>query len=211
MRPLRIMRLLIYVVEPFSFTPARAKEFLNQVATFFFEHAGRNLNSVIQKICITNTEAGLDRSRFLISSTVNQPPHSCLDQSARAHRTRFDRRIDNRVSQPVVVNLLRSLAQRDDFCMGRWVSPGPRAVPSLGQQYVSLHNTSTNWYFIVSLGIYRRLERDAHPMRINVTLSGHRIHRRIHPSNNKGETIGMAQNSVKPAIFRRLARIMLAL
>ena len=64
-----------------------------------------------------NTEVRFDCARLLISRAINKQRHSRLNQRARTHRARLDRRINRSVRQPVIPDFRRRFSQRNNFCM----------------------------------------------------------------------------------------------
>ena len=69
---------------------------------------------MIQKIRTANTEMRFDCARLLISRTVNKQRHARLNQRARTHRARLDRRINRSVRQPVIPDFRRRFSQRNN-------------------------------------------------------------------------------------------------
>ena len=126
-----------FILHPSAFYPSAfilcspavgAKKLLHQLAALFFQHAGSDFNSMIQEIRVANAKPRFDRAGSFIDRAINQPLHSRLNQSAGAHRAGFDRGINNSVCQPVVAELLRGFAQRDDFRVSSRIPIGARSV-----------------------------------------------------------------------------------
>ncbi len=80
-----------------STVPPRAKKLLHYRAALFLKNSSADLNSMIQKIRVANAKSRRDGTGLFIGRAINQPPHSCLDESSRAHCAGLDRRIDNSV------------------------------------------------------------------------------------------------------------------
>src|SRR5436190_3630031 len=188
---------------PFAFLLSpRAKKLLNELAAFSFQHAGRYLDVMIQEIRVANTKAGLDRPASPVARAENKPPHPRLNQSPGTHCAGLDRGIDNRISEPVVINLARSFAQRDDLGVRGRVSPCTRTVACQGNQRFIDHNAGTDGHLTALLRLPGCCERLTHPVCVNLSFGARHTHRRILPSNNESQTIGTALSSVKRAIFR---------
>ena len=153
MRPLRAL-----------FSSPAAKKILHERATFVFQHARSHFNAMIQKIRVADPEATLDRARAFVSCAVNQPSDARLDQSAGAHRARFDRRINVNSGQPVIAELTSGLAQRDDFSVGSGIAVGASAVTADGDESAVVDNTSTDRHLTAIFRFPGRGERLAHPV-----------------------------------------------
>src|SRR5690242_509456 len=133
MRPLRAL-----------FSSPAAKKILHERAAFVFEHALSQFNAMIQKLRVADPEATVDRACAFVSRAVNQPPDARLDQSASAHRARFDRRVNIDAHQPVVAELTGGFAQGDDFSVGSGIAVGASAVTADGDELAVMDNTSTD-------------------------------------------------------------------
>src|SRR5690242_20747463 len=90
MRPLRAL-----------FSSPAAEKILHQRAALVFQHAFSHIDAMIQKVRVADLEATMDRAGAFVSRAVNQPAYPRLNQRARAHRTRLDRRVDRNAPQSV--------------------------------------------------------------------------------------------------------------
>ena len=126
MRPLRVL----------LFSSPASEKLLHQRATFILQHAGADLNPVIQKIRVANSKATHHRACSFVRRTVNQTSDPRLYQSTRAHRARLDRRVNIHAAEPVVAELAGSFAERDDFSVGCGVAVGARAVSGDSDEFV---------------------------------------------------------------------------
>ena len=153
MRPLRAL-----------FSSPAAEKNLHERAAFVFEHALSQFNAMIQKLRVADPEATVDRARAFVSCAVNQPPDARLDQSAGAHRARFDRRVNIDAHQPVVAELTGGLAQRDDFSVGSGIAVGASAVTADGDELAVMDNTSTDRHLTAIFRFPGRGERLPHPV-----------------------------------------------
>src|SRR6185369_14316105 len=123
-----------------------------------------HFNAMIQKICVANSEATLDRTGAFVSRAVNQSSDARLNQSARAHCARFDRRINVNARQPVVAELTGGLAQRDDFSVGSGIAVGASAVTANGDELAIVNNTSADRHLTAIFGFPSGGERLPHPV-----------------------------------------------
>jgi len=153
MRPLRAL-----------FSSPAAEKILHERATFVFEHALSHFNAMIQKIRVADPEATLDRARALVSGAVNESANARLDQSAGAHRARFDRRVNIDAREPVVGELTGGLAQGDDFSVGSGIAVGASAVTADGDELAVVDNTSTDRHLTAIFRFPGRGERLPHPV-----------------------------------------------
>ena len=153
MRPLRAL-----------FSSPAAEKILHERATFVFEHALSDFNSMIQKICVADPEATLDRARALVFGAVNESSDARLNQRAGTHRARFDRRVNVDARQPVIAELTGGLAQGDDFRVGSGIAVGASAVTADGDELAVVDNTSADRHLTAIFGFPSRVERLPHPV-----------------------------------------------
>src|SRR5690349_8146116 len=153
MRPLRAL-----------FSSPATEKILHERATFVFEHALSQFDTMIQKLRVADPEATVNRARAFVSRAVNQPPDARLDQSAGTHRARFDRRVNMDACQPVVAELMGSLAQSDDFSVGSGIAIRASAVAANGDELAVVDNTSTDRHLTAIFCFPGRCERLPHPV-----------------------------------------------
>jgi hypothetical protein len=127
---------------------------------------------MIQKICVADPEATVNRSGALVWCAVNQTPDARLYQSARAHRARLDRGVNIHASKPVVANLPSSFAQRDDFSMSGWVAVSAGAISRDGDELVVVDNTNADRDLTAILCLTGRGQRLPHPAFVNLGFRG---------------------------------------
>ena len=161
MRPLRAL-----------FSSPAAEKILHERATFVFEHALSHFNAMIQKICVANPEATLDRTGAFVSRAVNQSSDARLNQSAGAHRARFDRRVNINARQPVVAELTGGFAQRDDFSVSSGIAVSAGAISGDGEELVVVDNTSSDRHLTAIFRFTSRGQRLPHPAFINLGFRG---------------------------------------
>jgi hypothetical protein len=145
-----------------SRSPVR-KELLHQGAALSLEYSLDHLHAMIQKIRVANTEMRFDCARLLISRAVNKYRHAGLNQRARAHRARLDRRINRGVRQPVVTDFRRSLSERDDLGMRGWIAISARAISGDYDQLIAADNTGADGNFVACRRLFRCAQSLAHP------------------------------------------------
>src|SRR5687768_1755915 len=155
------------------FSSPGAEKLLHQRATFVFQHAGSYLDTMIQKLRIANTKATVHRACALVWRAVNQPPHACLDQRSRTHRTRLDRRVNIEARQPVITELSGGLTKSDDFSVGSWIAVGAGAVSGNGNQGVATDNTRADRHLTATSSLLSRGQRLPHPLLISFRGSIH--------------------------------------
>src|ERR1051326_1890619 len=156
MRPLRAL-----------FSSPAAEKILHERATFFFQHALSHLDAMIQKICIANPEATVNCAGSFVTRAVNECSDARLNQSARAHRTRFDRRINSDTREPVVTEFAGSLAQGDDFSVSSGIAVGAGAITDDDDELVVVDNTSADGHLTAIVSVPGRGQRLPHPVFID--------------------------------------------
>ena len=161
MRPLRVL-----------FCSSAPEKLLHQRATFWFQHAGADLNTMIQEICIADAKPARYRTCPLVSRAVDQTSDTRLYQSARAHRTWLDGRVDIDIYEPVITDLPRGLTKRDDFSVGCGIAVGAGAVSGDGNERVAVDNTSADRHLTATSGLLSRGQRLPHPVLINLSFRG---------------------------------------
>jgi hypothetical protein len=161
MRPLRAL-----------FSSPAAKKILHERAAFLFQHALSHFDAMIQKICVADPEASVDRAGAFVCRPVNQTPDARLDQSARAHGARLNRRVNINARQPVVAELTGGFAKRDDFSVSSWVAVGSGAISRYGDELVLTDNTSADRHLTAIFCLTGRGQRLPHPAFINLGFRG---------------------------------------
>ena len=154
------------------FSSPAAEEFLHQCAAFFFQHAGSHFDAMIQEISIADLEATSDRARAFVWCAVNQTSDTRLNQGAGAHRTWLDRRVNNNAGEPVVTELLRGLAQGDDFSVGGGIAVCAGAISGDGDEFIAADNTSADRHLTATSGFSSRGQRLPHPALIKLSFRG---------------------------------------
>jgi hypothetical protein len=153
---------------------------------------------MIQLIRAANLKVTVDRSCSFVSRAVNQQPNASLNQSAGAHSARLDRRVNDRLRETVITDLLCRLTKCDNLGVRRRIAIGARAVTGDSDHLRAHYDDSADWHFIARLSVPRRAQRLAHPplMRFYPRVCTVRQHL---GSNSETETIGFAKMSVKQA------------
>jgi hypothetical protein len=168
------------------FTPPRSEEFLHDLSAFFFKHAGANLNLVIQKIRVANSESRFDRSCSFVARAIDESYHSRLYQGACTHYARLNRRINHRVSYAVVTHLACGFSQRHDLCVSRGILIGSGSVSSDRENRITGNNAGAHGNLSAPSGFIGRGERLAHPMRIRFAF----------PTSSHGRNIYLKQRKI---------------
>lgn len=73
---------------------------------------------------VENGEHGVNGSGFGIVRAINQASNAGVDERSGAHRARFNCSKQVTVAQTMVTEVLRGIAQRDDFGMSGWIVIG---------------------------------------------------------------------------------------
>src|SRR5437588_1984072 len=180
-----------------TFLASCLEELLHERAAFFAEHARRQLHPVVQRTRVADAEDRLDRARLLVPRAIDQALDPRLDERARAHRARLNRRIDDRARQTVVADLSRGLAQGEDFGVRRRVAVGARAVAGQGEERaVPADDASADGHLAAPGGLARRAYRLAHPAlvgggrRLKLSSRLHRYSRTLSRSDGQKTNIG---------------------
>jgi len=163
-----------------------------------------HFNPVVQKIRITDAKTTYDGACFLIRRAVNQTSHSSLDERARAHCARLDRRVNIDFREPVVAEFTGRFAEGDDFRMGCGIAVGASAITGEGDKFVFADDARADGHFTARLGFASCGQRLPHPALVNLNFrSGIQtwlgfLHRAFkQPSNSRTATIGCALKHVK--------------
>ena len=153
MRPLRAL-----------FSSPAAEKILHQRAAFVFQHALSHFDAMIQKIRVADLEATVNCPGAFVSRAINECFDARLDQSARAHRARFNRRINSDARQAIVAEFTGGFAQRDDFSVGSGIAVGASTVTGDGDELVVVDNTSADRHFTAISSLTGRGQRLPHPV-----------------------------------------------
>ena len=161
MRPLRAL-----------FSSPAAEKILHERAAFLFQHALSHFDAMIQKICVADPEATVDCSGAFVCGAVNQTPDARLDQSARAHRARLDRRVNGNARQPVIPELTGGFAQRDDFSVSSWIAVSAGTISGYSDELIVVDNTNADRHLTAIFCLTGRGQRLPHPAFINLGFRG---------------------------------------
>ena len=161
MRPLRAL-----------FSSPAAEKILHERAAFLFQHALSHFDAMVQKIRVADPEATVNGAGAFVCRAVNQTADARLDQSARAHRARLDRRINRYARQPVVAELTGSFTQRNDFSVSSWIAVSSSAVSRNGDELIVVDNTGTDRHLTAIFRLTGRGQRLPHPAFINLGFRG---------------------------------------
>jgi len=147
----------------------------------------------------------MNRARSFVWRAVNQQTNPGLHQSAGAHGTWLDRRVNSSFRQTVISDLPGCVTECDNLGVRRRIAIGARPVTGYSDHLVTYDDDSADWHFIARLSVPRRAQRRAHPtlMRFRPRLCTLRQHL---GSNSETETIGFEKMSVKQA-FREAVEV----
>ena len=145
---------------------------LHQRAAFFFQHAFTHFDPMIQKISVADLEVRSYCAGAFVRRAVDQTSNTCLDQSARAHRTRFDRRVNINACKPVITEFTGGLAQGDDFRVRSGIAVGAGAVSGDGDELIAADNASADRHLTAAFCLLSRGQCLPHPVLINVSFRG---------------------------------------
>lgn len=81
-----------------------------------------------------------------VPSAENDACDPRCQQRTRAHRARFERYVNRRPLQAVILLLERRGAQRNDLGVGSWIMCAERLIPALTDHAAAVDNQCTNWY-----------------------------------------------------------------
>jgi hypothetical protein len=135
--------------------PTSAEELLHEGATLSFEHAGRDLYTMIQRPRLADMKLCVYGPGAFVACAVDEPPDPRLDERARAHRAGLDGRINCCARQPVVSKNLRRFTQGDDFGMSRRVAIRARAIPRDREKSIARHDARADGHFAALLRVTR--------------------------------------------------------
>src|SRR5256714_5151130 len=156
------------------------EELLHERAALAFEHARRQPHPVVQRTRIADAEDRLDRARFLVPRTVDEPPDSRLHERARAHRARLNRRVDDSARQTVVACAAGGLTQGEAFGVRRRVAVSSGAVAGEREQLaVGGDDARADRHLAAPGGPARRADGLAHPALVHVGV-GPKLFARLH-------------------------------
>ena len=79
--------------------PALDEEILQNLPTFLFTYASRDLYSVKQPAVGGNVHQGAAGTCFGVSAAEDEPRNPCLDESAGAHRAWLERNVERAAAQ----------------------------------------------------------------------------------------------------------------
>ena len=165
--------------------PSRAKKLLHDLSALFLEHASGNINPVIQKLRIANAKSRFYCSSPLVACSIHQPFHPRLYQSTGTHHTGFNRRINHRVSYPVVTDLAGGCSQRHDFRVCGRILISARSVSGNRENRFTGNDASADRNFAAFPGFMGGGESLAHPMRIRFAFPNCTHDRNIHVKQRK--------------------------
>src|SRR5688500_15702762 len=127
---------------------------------------------MIQKLRVTDAKPAYYAACPFIGRTINQTPHSSLDERAGAHRARLDGRVNAHSGEPVVAELTGRLAEGDDFRMGRGIAVGASTIAGEGDKFVFADDARPDWHFAARLGFASCGQRLPHPALVQLDLRG---------------------------------------
>ena len=119
---------------------------------------------MVQMIGVADVKVRIDCASSFIRRAVNQQRYARLNQSAGAHRARFDRRVNHRIRQSVVAEFPRGFAQCDNLSMGRRIAIHARAIPGNSVQFPIDDDAGSNRNLARGFRLARRTNRFAHPV-----------------------------------------------
>ena len=112
------------------FRPPPSKERLQQFRATACQNASAHFHLMIQLGVVHHFHHRMNRSCFRIVRTVNQAFQPRMNQSASAHRARFNCSKELAVSQAMVTEVCTGLAQGNDFGVRAGVGVGQVPIPS---------------------------------------------------------------------------------
>ena len=109
-----------------------------------------------------------NRAEAFVRRAVNKPFNSRLNERARAHRARLNRRVNGRACQTIISNRCGCVTQSDDFGVRRRVAMRSGTVSGSRQKLAIARNDDcADWNFVQFCGGKTRCaDRFAHPIRI---------------------------------------------
>jgi len=110
--------------------PAASKKLLQQLGAFSSQDPATDLHAVVQAGMIQNLKHGMNRARFRVIRSVNQPLQASMHHRSCTHRARLNCNKELAVSQAMVTDVLTSLTQRDDLGVRGGIGVGEIAIPS---------------------------------------------------------------------------------
>src|SRR5258706_9793957 len=147
----------------------------------------------------------MNRARSFVWRAVNQQTNPGLNQSAGAHGTWLDRRVNSSLRQTVISDLPGCVTECDHLGMRRRIAIGARSITGDRDHLFADYYRSADRHFIARLSVARRAQRLARPtlVRFYPCVSTLRQHL---GSNSETETIGFEKMSVKQT-FREASKL----
>src|SRR5215469_3062273 len=143
---------------------SRSKEAPEQLHTLGAEHAFNNLDPMIQQVRIRHLELAPHSAEPEVPRAEHNLRYPRCHQRSRAHDARLQRAVQCRTLQPVIADLLRSLANRQDLSVGGWIVPRDRRIPSTPHNLAAHDNHRPHRHLAGPLAMPRQLQRLAHEL-----------------------------------------------
>jgi len=142
--------------------PSPGKELLQQFHAFHRQHALHDLHAVIQQVGIGNPEFAAHTAEAQVARAKHQPPHPRRHQSARAHKTRFERRVKRGIFQAIVSGMPAGFPQRQHLGMRGRIGGGYRRISAAPDHLARHHHYRAHGHFARPFGFARQFQGFAH-------------------------------------------------
>jgi hypothetical protein len=154
------------------------KKCLHNLSTPSRQNSATNFDPMIHLRVIEQAERGANGSRLRIIRTVNQAADAGVNQSAGAHRARFNCSKQLAAAQAMVAEHQTGGTQRDQLGMRRRVVIGKILIPAAAYQLTVEYHDRPNRHFAYLKSALRRGKGLLHPELVGRTGGASGIDRR---------------------------------
>lgn len=115
-----------------------------------------------------------NRTGFRVARSIHQTRHPRLNQSTRAHRTRFQGHVDGDSGEPPDTERCRSFFHRVELSVREGVAIDFPTVVATPYDEAIFDGDSAYWHFAQTCRFIRKLQRLLHEAHIDVCVVWHR-------------------------------------
>jgi hypothetical protein len=109
-----------------------------------------------------------NRSSPFVTRAIHQPADSRLYQSAGAHRTRLNGRVNIDAREPVIAQLPGGLAKSHDFSVSCGIAVSTRAISGNGDEFIFADDAGADGHFAICLRLARSGQCLPHPLLVKL-------------------------------------------
>ena len=107
---------------------ASGEEFLQESRCVICQHAGCDIDTMVDARMVEDGEAGTRRTAFGVIGAINEALDASLQYRAGAHRARLDRDINRGANEAIIASGFCRGAEREHFRVRRGIAIGDGAV-----------------------------------------------------------------------------------